>query len=84
MNRAGHQKAVLRDWHRVDSPMAAFLNLLEDRNDAVYDPGHCVALVRLHILLACLYFPQQQHDPQNGSTREAICKDAAGVSWKPP
>ena len=84
MKRAGHEKAALRDWHWVPSPMAPFLNLVKDPDDGVYDPGHRVALVLVDILLASRYFWLQTNDPEKMVAFEAICREATQGSWKPP
>ena len=74
MKRAGHEKAAFRDWHWVNSSMAPFLNLMKDPDDEVYDPGHCVALVLVHILLASLYFWLQTNDPEKMVAFDASCR----------
>ena len=84
MIRAGHEKAASRDRQRVFSPMAAFLNLVKDQDDGIYDSNHCVALVLVHILLASLFLWLQTHDQERMVAFQAICKEAARGSWKPP
>ena len=64
----------------VQSPMLPFLKLLKCREGSVYDPGHCVALVIVQILLNSVYLWMTQHDPKTVpqliATIKAATKDS--------